>query len=476
MIRATPADRLGGLLGSPRLLTRPKPLPVQSRRFHLSEAPSRTQLRRARRSVARSVGEDGWRAAQDVAEKTRHSALAEEIESLVVSKWLEGQVADLRDFEAFFRATEASDVPAGRGEAAEEAAEETWLKPLSAPLPRGHGRALRARAAQEGIRVFDLGEGDHPSEAAAWLEREGFVVLAGCLAAPSLRRLRHLSAKLLHRAARAEPRGNRGERRYSLGRTTMVPGTLELSQSPEVCRVLEAFWGSPDFFVQCTGGDASFPGAKQQDLHADVPVKEVADQLYNYLDPAHPERKFMELPTPVVKVYFPVVDLDDEAGPPRFAKGTHKLTAQMDVPPPSQEPPTSRAFCPAGSAIIMDMRVWHGGTANTSAAARPMLSVHYAGPSYSEDVLKDGGSIPFFGTCYWCYHQGAASLDQIQRLSPRGQELCRHLAAPEGRICCAQCSAPVHPGRSALRSIGAPGGPWLCLSCWAAQKRSLLPT
>ena len=35
-----------------------------------------------------------------------------------------GQVADLRDFEAFFRATEASDVPAGRGEAAEEAAEE----------------------------------------------------------------------------------------------------------------------------------------------------------------------------------------------------------------------------------------------------------------------------------------------------------------------------------------------------------------
>ena len=41
--------------------------------------------------------------------------------------------------------------------------------------------------------------------------------------------------------------------------------------------MLKAFWGG-DVTVQCTGGDASLPGAQQQDLHADVPVKEVADQ------------------------------------------------------------------------------------------------------------------------------------------------------------------------------------------------------
>ena len=66
--------------------------------------------------------------------------------------------------------------------------------------------------------------------------------------------------------------------------------------------------------------------------------------------------------------------------------------------PPFDPPGCVPLICPAGTAIIMDMRVWHGGTANKSSAARPMLSVHYAGPDYSEDVLKDGGSIPFFGT------------------------------------------------------------------------------
>ena len=45
--------------------------------------------------------------------------------------------------------------------------------------------------------------------------------------------------------------------------------------------MLKAFWGDR-FSVQCTGGDASFPGAQRQDLHADVPVKEVADQPHDW--------------------------------------------------------------------------------------------------------------------------------------------------------------------------------------------------
>eukprot|EP00439_Symbiodinium_sp_Y106_P028880 s1655_g3.t1 len=486
MIRAVPAERLSwGLRGGQGL---PKALAPQlfARWLRPFEVRASTVLFRCgRRSAAREAStEDAWATAKDVAEKTRHVALAEEIDGRLVSEWLEGQATDLEDYEAFFRATEAS------SKASEQrSVQESWLQPLWEPLS-AHGRkdALRAQAAEEGIRIFDLKAGDRASEAASWLEREGFVVLAGCLAAPTLRRLRPLAAELLRRAAKAEPGGNRGGRRYSLGRTTTVAGTLELSESSQVCSVLEAFWGSPDFFVQCTGGDASFPGAKQQDLHADVPVKEVADQLYSYHDPENPERKFMELPTPVVKVYFPMVDLDEEVGPPRFAKGTHKLTPLMDAPPPSQEPPTVRAFCPAGSAIIMDMRVWHGGTANLSATARPMLSVHYAGPAYSEDVLKDGGSIPLhgthttpgfsgsFGTCYWCYHRGAVSAADIQQLSPRGRQLCQHLVVPEAQVYCAQCSAQAHLGRSALRSIeGGAGGPWLCLRCWAAQKHSLFP-
>ena len=56
-----------------------------------------------------------------------------------------------------------------------------------------------------------------------------------------------------------------------------------------MCQVLDAFWG-PGFSVQCTGGDASLPGAKKQDLHADVPVKEVADQLLGVFEKGHEEK------------------------------------------------------------------------------------------------------------------------------------------------------------------------------------------
>ena len=120
-------------------------------------------------------------------------------------------------------------------------------------------------------------------------------------------------------------------------------------------------------------------------------------------------------------------------------------------------------------AIIMDTRVWHGGTENKSDMARPMLSVHNAGPMYTEEVLRDGGSIPFFGTCYWCYHRGALHKETWKSLSPLGQELCNDLVWDETSVSCYSCK-----GRSALRSIGSPGGPWLCLQCWAHQKATLL--
>ena len=37
----------------------------------------------------------------------------------------------------------------------------------------------------------------------------------------------------------------------------------------------------------------------------------------------------MELPTPVVKVYFAMVDMDANVGPPRFLPGTHELTPKQ---------------------------------------------------------------------------------------------------------------------------------------------------
>merc|ERR1712048_550237 len=98
---------------------------------------------------------------------------------------------------------------------------------------------------------------------------------------------------------------------------------------------------------------------------------------------------------------------------------------------PKEDPHGSkRAFCPKGSAIIMDMRVWHRGTPNMSEIARPMLSVHYAGPWYSESVLKQG-------SMYWEYHVGAILPDHFRKLRPRLKSLCKRLLA-----CCSQCGRP----------------------------------
>ncbi|CAK9077455.1 unnamed protein product, partial [Durusdinium trenchii] len=288
--------------------------------------PPRPSCRRLFRAAKQDIA--ALQTAKQVAEQTQHAALADAIDRQLLARWLAGQEKDLDEYETFFRATECSADGSQHTSHPPDLLEE-WLQPLESGSVHSERDLDELRAEAEGVHIFDL-KRDRASEAAAALRRDGFVALAA-LGPTVLRRARRLSAALLRRVARAEPRGNRGERRYSLGRTTMVPGTLELATCPAVCQVLESFWGTKSFRVQCTGGDASLPGAQQQDLHADVPVKEVADQLYNYYDPEQPDRKFMELPTPVVKVYFAMVDMDRKVGPPRFVPGTHELTAKQDI-------------------------------------------------------------------------------------------------------------------------------------------------
>lgn len=171
----------------------------------------------------------------EVAEQTQQFALAEAIDRELVAKWLEGQTNDLDDYETFFRATESSGDLGSRHPMLED-----WLAPLESYVHNEHRvRELHAQAEREGVKIYDL-KYDRAAEAASSLHHRGFVALAA-LSPALLRRQRRLSAALLRRAARAQPGGNRGARRYSLGRSTMVPGTLELAQNPQVLEVLKAF-------------------------------------------------------------------------------------------------------------------------------------------------------------------------------------------------------------------------------------------
>lgn len=416
--------------------------------------------------------EDALAVALQVAEQTKNVALRSHIRAHIDGVSLSREDVDL--FDRFFRSTEAPFGPAKAPDLSSPVPglDDSWLGPLLSPAA-GPPEDLRMLAAKEGVRWFDVssripGAGDVAEAAARHIHEHGFAVLVGALGPEVLRYQQRLSAELIKVAARAMPNGNRGFRRYSLGRTTVLQGALASVDSPAVLATLRAFWRSDRFSVQCAGGDFSLPGAEVQELHIDMPNRLVTDALYAFHDPVHPGRSFLDLPAPALKVYFPMVDFGARVGPPRFVPGSHWRTAHEDVPPPgAPEPPSVRTYCPQGSAIIMDQRIWHGGTPNASAFARPMLSLHFAAPWYNEDMLNDGGGMQFYR-----YHKGAVQESQLAQATPAMRRLLRGLGPVHlPRSCCTACGSSITPGRTAVPGLDDLADAWLCLACFAELQR-----
>ncbi|MGI8450462.1 MAG: phytanoyl-CoA dioxygenase family protein [Streptosporangiaceae bacterium] len=98
------------------------------------------------------------------------------------------------------------------------------------------------------------------------------------------------------------------------------------------------------------------PGAGHQDLHLDT-----------YEDPAvHPVHYFCN-------TIWMLDDFTEESGPTRFVPGSHRRgvdpgTAMGDAY--ADHPDQVLATGPAGSVIVFDGHVWHGGTRNRSGARR----------------------------------------------------------------------------------------------------------
>ena len=144
------------------------------------------------------------------------------------------------------------------------------------------------------------------------------------------------------------------------------------------------------------------PGAEIQRLHQDV-------QEFVH-DPSGAVRT-QDLPTFFIVINFLMNDFTVENGAIRFIPCTHR---NRGVPPSLEEEPewmqNNHTCAPAGTAIIRDIRCWHGGTANTSDHKRIMTSVGYYASWYRGTDAR--GTMP--GEVY-------------EGLSQRGQELCRYL-------------------------------------------------
>ncbi len=199
---------------------------------------------------------------------------------------------------------------------------------------------------------------------------------------------------------------NRGYARHSFGSQVHNWEWCILIDLPTILPILDAIWKSDDYTCSGSGGDYSLPEAKIQHLHSDG-NRDYFNDTWNRVNHRDP-------PAPFIVVNFTIVDFTVENGAIRFIPGTHRSHAP--IPSLEEEPEwmrTNHLCAPANTAIIRDVRCWHGGTANNSNQKRPMTSVGYYAPWFrpSEEKLLPR--------------------EHHKRLSPRGQQLCRYIVGDQ---------------------------------------------
>lgn len=243
-------------------------------------------------------------------------------------------------------------------------------------------------------------------KATALFHRDGFVAVENVFTQTQFESIKKAAHQVVKEQteAIALDKANRGFARYSFGSQVHHPEWAMLCELPTILPIIEAIFGSDKFISSGGGGDYSLPDAKIQHLHADMP---------DHLNDSQNRVTIMDLPTPFIVVNFPMIGFSKENGATRFIKGTHR--SRHPIPKLDEEPhwmQNAIACAPAQSAIIRDVRCWHGGTANTSEDIRIMTSTGYYAPWFRRPTM--GGELP------------RAIYDT---LSERGKALCRHIVA-----------------------------------------------
>jgi ectoine hydroxylase-related dioxygenase (phytanoyl-CoA dioxygenase family) len=241
-------------------------------------------------------------------------------------------------------------------------------------------------------------------QAAILFHRDGFVAVENAFTDDQFESIKDAAHRVVKEQTEAISleKANRGYARYSFGSQVHHPEWCRLCDLPTILPIIEKIFDSDKFISSGGGGDYSLPGAKIQHLHADMP---------DHLRDPQQRVTVMDLPTPFIVVNFPMIDFTKENGATRFIKGTHR--SRHPIPKLEAEPEwmkNSIACAPAKSAIIRDVRCWHGGTENTSKDIRIMASTGYYAPWFRRPGMD--GDMP------------RAIYDTM---SPRAKELCRHI-------------------------------------------------
>ncbi len=240
--------------------------------------------------------------------------------------------------------------------------------------------------------------------------RDGFVALSGLLTDEQLSFAQEGARRIVAEQIAATPfeMANRGYARYSFGSQVHHPEWAMLVDLPTVLPILDAIWGSEDYSCSGGGGDYSNPGAKIQHLHSDM-----NDMLNDPLGQVN----VYDLPTPFIVINYLMTEFTAINGAIRFVPGTHRT--RLRPPSLEQEPmhwKEAIVCAPAGTAVLRDVRCWHGGTANNSDAPRIMTSAGYYAPWFRRPGFDEGMPLALYN-----------------KLSERGKKLCRSIVGWQGK-------------------------------------------
>ncbi|CAE8673085.1 unnamed protein product, partial [Polarella glacialis] len=251
--------------------------------------------------------------------------------------------------------------------------------------PSRHRPSAASSGSKPSALLSSAGTASWAEEAAEVFDRLGFVAVVDALDAAAVARLKAAAKRAADLMLAHDPHrlGNRGPRRYSYGGASNSLHMLhssewaELFDIPAVTAVLQAVFGQGGYSAAGGGGDFVLNATDlYQNLHLDLGGGPI----------------YLPGPPPAVAVNFVVEDLSCADGPLRVVPGTHRV--QAEPPSLSDEPQEAKdaLLCPlpAGTAIVRDLRAWHGGTPNAGKGIRYMPNAEFVNTFWGNLVCESG--------------------------------------------------------------------------------------
>eukprot|EP00435_Cladocopium_sp_Y103_P069522 s627_g33.t1 len=282
-------------------------------------------------------------------------------------------------------------------------------------------------------------EGNWIDAAAAIFHRHGFCILLNALGGQEISDVLQTCLEVEAEMLLLDPDrvGCRDAGRYSFGAAAKSghmlhhPAWQHLLQARPVLMVLKKIF--PEGFVFCGGGGDFVLGktVNYQSLHSDLGPSRVPPECRS------------DQP-PMILVNFTVQPITGENGALRVVPGRRVVVGKTDAPPCfSEEPEVLRQskLCPLppGAAIIRDLRLWHGGTPNSSNETRFLPSVEVMSLKYSQYISGPHSfGYTYCEVCKWhqcCFYykdrRPCLPDSLFETLPLEVQKLCEHIRGPD---------------------------------------------